>query len=185
MRTLLILSTLALAGCGDLFEIQAEAEEVCVRQLGEPLPGLGALYGTQLEGSISRSFPLDLGDIAELQDDGDVAARLDVLSFTITGQNGAFSGLERLAVVIAPPAGSGLPPLSLLQFPSSVAGLPVTVTGDSVSVDFATVKEDLLRYLEAGELSVQLDAAGSLPVEEWRADLEVCVSPRATYEYGP
>lgn len=185
MRTLLILSTLALAGCGDLIRIQAEADEVCVRQLGEPLPGIGALTETPLEGSISRSFPLDLGDVAELQDDGEVAARLDVLSFTITGRNGAFSGLERLAVVIAPPPGSGLPPLSLVDFPSTGAGLPVTVIGDTVSADFASVKEDLARYLEAGELRVQLDAAGTLPADEWRADLEVCFSPSATYEYGP
>jgi hypothetical protein len=183
MRKLLLLTSFAIAGCGELLRVEAEAEQVCVRQIGEALPGTGAVSPVPVSGSIAKSFPLALGDIADLSDAG-LDAQLEVLSFRISAGGGAFAGLERLAVSIAPPVGSGLTPLSLVSFPGSVEGAPIAFDGVAVSVDLTAAKHDLLRYVEAGELAIQLEAEGVLPLEEWRADVEVCVAADAAYEYG-
>lgn len=179
MRKLLLVVGLAIAGCDDLLRIDAEVEEICIRHVGDTVPGTGAFSDAPVSGSFSASFPLEVGDVADLLED-ELAATLHVLDFRMTAQNGALSGLERISVRLEAPRGSGLPPLKLVDFPARAGDPPVTVEGDVLSVDLAEEQHDLLEYVDAGQLTLRLEAKGTLPADDWRAEFEICAAASAT-----
>lgn len=188
MRTRLLLAALPVlaAGCGGpLFSVGAKAQRVCVRQVGETMPGTSQLQlppGTQLAGSIQQDVLVDTGDLPDLDDQG-VDAKLGLLSFKLTAP-GLLGGVQELRVRVEPPAGSPLAPIVLADFPGTQDGAVAHLDGDVLSVDLAALGENLVDYLSAKKLAVHIDAQGSLPANDWQADVELCVNADATFDYG-
>ena len=145
-----------------------------------PVPAAGS---APLVGSIFDVFALDVGDIADFQKEH-VGAALGMQSFTMAVPSGVLAGLERLRVHVDPPPGSDLPPLTLAEFPPTIGGAVLKIEGDTITVDLSALDDDLLKYVQDGKVDVVVDAAGELPVEEWSADVEVCASADASYDYG-
>lgn len=176
---------LSAAGCGNPFEASVQAQSVCLRQLGQALKGVGAagapaLPGT-LSGSIHDEFPVDAGDLEELTKH-DVVAKLGLQSFKITAP-GVLAGVQQMHVVLLPPAGSGQPPITVIDYPAAAQAGLVRVEGDQITGELSSLGQDLVSYLAAGTVRVQVDAAGDLPASAWKADVELCASASAKYDY--
>jgi hypothetical protein len=180
-----------LAACGNPFQAKVEADQVCVRQLNQTLPGLGAAPAVAgalpatptLNGRITDTFEITAADLAELREDGQFDAELGLQSFKFSPPPG--TNIENLHVVLTPPPGSDLPPVTLIQYPAPAGeeGLIRFENGEFVG-DLSPLGDDLMDYLESDSLTLDLVAEGDIPATEWQANLEVCAAASAEYDYG-
>lgn len=133
-------------------------------------------------GAVEESFTRDgLNDITDTFDSVGVTGRARLLQVDVTAIRGLedFSIIERIAVRMAPvEPNAALPPMVLAACDASqgcdTLSSQVTLSGDS--------EQDLVPYLELGTLEFTLELAGSVPLEEWAFDVDVCMSGGANFE---
>jgi hypothetical protein len=181
MNKLLLLLPLAALGCGSpLLYTGVSAKRLCIRKVGQQLPGTGLFTPVPVSGAVEDQFDLDVGGLPDLEDEK-IDAKLGLLSFRLAADGGALAGLESLVVRLVPPVGADLPALTLVDHPASAGA---QVSPGEVAVDLAPLGADLVPYVKAEQLAIQLEAAGTLPAEPWSATVEICTNADAEYDYG-
>ncbi|MDC0713235.1 hypothetical protein POL68_32535 [Stigmatella sp. ncwal1] len=170
-----LLTSLALlgTGCGPLFFIEAETEEVCKTERG--LSFVGAAPTTV---SLQQTVLFPLEDLADALPDGDTEATLRLRRFELTATQGNpdLRGIERAIVSLRKPGQTALTPLLEYRRPSSgTAPQAIAATGiESV---------DLVDQLREEELELVFEARGSLPPQDWKADFRACAGLKVKVDY--
>ena len=185
MRDHVVVLSLLLAGCGDPFSASAEAEQVCFKQLREEIPAASAAPGDPARLLLDESLHVRTSDLSKLQEE-DVDATLGLQSMRLSAPRGTFAGAA-FSVTLQPFADDG-GDLVLVEFPSSAAGGAIHVERsgerDVLVADLTRLSADLLRFSSGEDVELRLRASGALPTEPWFADVEICGSASARYDYG-
>lgn len=163
-RILLTALPLLTTGCGSLFYVEAETDEVCKTQRNVSFPG-----SIPIPGTVSQTINFPIGDITNTIPQGSTEAQLRVHLFevTATGGNPELSGVERASVAIRLP--SQATPTKLLEYrrpTNQTSTRKISATGSGVL--------DLNQLLDQDELELTLEASGTLPQRDWTADVRVC-----------
>lgn len=163
-RILLLALPLLATGCGSLFYVEAETEEVCKTQHNVPFPG-----SIPIPGTVSQTINFPIGDITQTIPRGSTDAELRVRLFevTATGGNPELSGVERASVAIRLPNQST--PTKLLEYQrpaNQTSTQKLSATGSGLL--------NLNQLLDQDELELTLTASGTLPQRDWTADVRVC-----------
>ena len=172
--TLPLLALLPLfAGCESEFDwlvIETEIQEVCMVDLVSEFEGVTPIEG-EPEGIVRRVLSgEDLG--ITLSDK--FSAEMYLRGVGIYAANGVegFDFINTLRVEVA--AGDG-PGVELLNYDA---------TAQENSDDwFAPSKSavDIAAYIEADDMELRVEFAGTMPEAAWSASLEVCVNAQAAY----
>lgn len=171
MKLLLATLVFPLAGC-PLLAVEAEVGEVCVTYKDIAIEGVPT--GDRVQHQFSTD---DLGQLQELaEQDADLA-------FTRVAIRAHGSGVPRVdAAHVSVASGnpdSTLPTMSIVE-----------CSGDCVSDGFtldipAGIQQSALEYVQSGSLVVDLDLRGTLPIEAWTADIDVCMTGKFRYVLDP
>jgi hypothetical protein len=178
-----------LVACGDPFAASIQAKKVCVRQLNQTVRGAGpaalALDGAAPEDRIIDTIEITTEDLAEFQGKNEFDAELGLQSFKFTAPGG--TKITTLSVVLRPPPGSdpNLKPLTLIQYPA-LPGQEGLVNWNESTNEFTgdLSGHNLMDYISEDNLSLDLTAEGNIPASDWNADVEVCASAEAEYDYS-
>jgi hypothetical protein len=113
---------------------------------------------------------------------------VDLQRFQLTAPPGVLDGVDRLFIRLTPPPGSALPPITLVDYvagqPAPERGGAAQLAGDVVSVDLSGLGVNLMDYLGAEQLTMDVQAEGTLPAAEWNATVETCFGLDAAYDLG-
>jgi hypothetical protein len=190
MKKLAIALLPLLAACGDPFHASVRADKVCVRQLDTRIEGGAAAAlaagPSGLPAELRRyedKVEISSADLAEFKEKAEFDAALGLQSFKFKPPEGTV--IENLHVVLTPPAGSGLPPVTLIQYPApeGQAGLVTFENGEFVA-DLSPLGENLMEYVDSENLTLDLVADAALPENvSFDATVEVCSSAEADYDY--
>jgi hypothetical protein len=168
LRILLATLPLLTTGCGSLFFVEAETEEVCKTQRDVSFPG-----GLPIPGTVSQTLLFPVGDITATVPTGDTDSELRLRSFELTATSGNpdLSGIEVASMSLRLTGQSQ--PTRLLEYRRPASQPPtqrLSATGDSVL--------DLQELIRRDELELTFQASGTLPPSSWTADLKVCAGLR-------
>ncbi len=171
IRALLLSSVALLAtGCESLFFIEAEAEEICKTERDLSFPA-----AVPLTGNVQRSINFPLGDVADpLPEDTTVKTELRLRLFEVTADTD-LSGVERASVSVRRPGSND----------THVLG-EYTRTGTAPTRIIQLVSTgpvDLLDLARESELEFIFDARGSLPSQDWTANVRTCAGVKAHANY--
>lgn len=163
-RILFLALPLLATGCGSLFYVEAETDEVCKTQHNVTFPG-----SIPIPGNTSAKFFFPIGDITSTIPRGSTDAQLRVHRFDVTATSGnpELSGVERASVAIRLPGDPA--PTVLLEYRR-----PANQTSTQKLSAVGSGVLDLNQLLEQDELELDLAASGVLPTQEWKADVRVC-----------
>ncbi len=174
---LLCASALLVTGCGDLFFLEAETEEICKTQGGNEV--LGVPLG--IEGTLEQSLDFPVGAFGETAlPDGSVALLLRAKSFSVTATDPTIdlSGIREASLYArrAGETGEGTLLLSFTRAGSGAATPRFELTGDQ--------EVDLMEFSRGEDLELVFRATGSLPERDWTAELRGCAGLRARGDYS-
>jgi hypothetical protein len=162
------------SGCGDLLYAEGDVPEACITEKdagfqGFPIPGT---Y------TVSREFKYDVGAIDVLTDE-DVDAEAKLLSLTLTANSGLqdMGFIDHVKGVATGPAGSNLPPLTLIDYTKPAGGAAER------SVSFAADQTDVLPYFADGKLQLAVEITGSIPQNDWSVDARGCLAVKGKVKY--
>lgn len=165
-----------LSGCSGPL-VTAEIETVRITSTGVTLSGNG-LPGYSALGTITA----DLGPVGESFGSGFVT-ELNLKSTRISWEDPAarpdFSGVTSATLTAIPDAASGLPNLTVatyVQDPADPNPVELVIVGDP--------SINLFDYLSGGELSLSIDAQGTLPGVAWSALATVVAEMSFKVEYS-
>lgn len=163
-RILLTVLPLLTTGCGSLFYVEAETEELCKTQRNITFPG-----SIPIPGTVSQTFNYPVGDITATIPRGSTEAQLRVHLFEVTATSGTpdLNGVERASVAIRLPNHNT--PTMLLEYrrpANQTSTQKLSAAGSGVL--------DLNQLLEQDTLELTLEASGTLPQRDWTADVRVC-----------
>lgn len=162
---------LPLGGC-PLLQIEAEVPQVCIARTGVTVPGsLGELL-TMVKIGLD-----DAGGLDELRG-GDA---LRFVSFAATPQGGGqeLAGVQSARITLLASADSGLPPVQLFACADSCTGEDGALTLTSSS------DANIAAYLRDREVAVELELRGSLPLQDFKVDLDACLSGEVRRSIDP
>ncbi len=171
IRALLLSSiTLLATGCGSLFFIEAEAEEICKTERD-----LAFSAALPLTVNLERSITFPLGEFSDpLPEDTKVETELRLRLFEVTADTD-LSGIERASVSVRQPGSSTAHVLGEYQRTSTAPTRTLQLT--------STGKVDLLDLAREPELELIFDARGTLPSEDWTASVRACAGVKAHANY--
>lgn len=163
-RILFLALPLLATGCGSLFYVEAETEEVCRTEHNVTFPG-----SIPIPGTVSQEIHFPVGDITGTIPRGSTEAQLRVHLFEVTATSGnpELSGVERASVSIRLP--SDPTPTVLLEYRR-----PANQTSTQKLSAAGSGTLDLNQLLEQDQLVLNVTASGTLPTREWKADVRVC-----------
>lgn len=172
-RTLLFTLPLLTTGCGSLFYVEAETEEICKTQSDLSFPA-----GLPIPGSVQQTFLFPVGDITATIPTADTESELRMRSFTLTATSGNpdLSGIEGALLTLRLP--SQAQPVTLLEYRRS-ANQPTTQTLKATGNGTL----DLQELIRQENLELTMEARGALPTREWTADLTVCAGLRLKADF--
>ncbi|MDY7227269.1 hypothetical protein [Hyalangium rubrum] len=172
-RILLLTLPLLTVGCGDLFYVEAETEELCKTQRDLSFPA-----GLPLPGSVQQTFLFPVSDITATIPAGDTESVLRVRSFTLkaTSGNPELSGIEKASLTLRLQNQSR--PTTLLEY-RRAANQPSTQTLSATGNGTL----DLQELIREEELELTMEASGALPPRAWTADLTVCAGLRLKADF--
>lgn len=169
-RALLLCTALFATGCDSLFFIEAEAEEICKTQADIDFPA-----APPLGGSVQESLTFPLGDFSEpLPADAELESEIRLKVFEVTGDTD-LSGIERATVSVRRPGTEQ--PIRIGEYRRTGSGATQTIRV------VGTGSVDLLDLARQEELEFIFEASGSLPTQDWTADLRACAGIRAKANY--
>jgi hypothetical protein len=164
LRILLITLPLLATGCGSLFYVEAETEEICKTQRNVEFPA-----SIPIPGTVSQTINFPIGDVRNTLPQGSTEAELRVKLFEVTARTGNpdLSGVERASVAVRLPSQST--PTKLLEYRRPANQPPtqkIAATGSGIlNFNELTQQENL---------ELTLEASGTLPQRDWTADVRVC-----------
>jgi hypothetical protein len=180
LRSAALLAVAALTSCGGpiLFgELEMPSVEVTLAQQ--------TFNGTNISPPPSFTpFSFDIGTNVPVVNEPNVDYDLRLTQMTLvfrTGTPSNFDGLDSLSITaLTPPSNPSLAPLVLLSYDN-----PHAATGVTVITAQSQTNADLKPYLEAGQLNVRVDYAGTaLPTANWTADVTADFFLRVRLDYG-
>jgi hypothetical protein len=170
LRSAALLTGLAmLPGC-PLVDVEADVPEVCLTY-----PNLQVQ--TPAQSSVSESFVFD--DLSAVHDVVNQDASLEFVRAEIRVADGGLEDLsfvDSVSVVVSSnDPGTTLPKLTMYQCDGDCApdGKTLKLTaGDSKNV---------IEYLKANSLKIDLDFHGEIPAASWTMDIDVCLKGSASH----
>jgi hypothetical protein len=170
-RALLLSAALLMTtGCESLFTIEAEAEEICKTEADISFPGV-----LPITGSVRHSLNFPLGDFSEpLPAEAELKTEMRLKVFEVTADTD-LSGIERASVSVRKPGSDESIRIGDYRRTGTGPSQTLRITG--------TGAVDLLDLARQEELEVTFEASGSLPSEDWTADLRICAGIRAEANY--
>jgi hypothetical protein len=168
LRILLITLPLLATGCGSLFFVEAQTDEVCKTQRNISFPG-----GLPIPGTVEQTILFPVGDLTATIPTGDTESELSMRSFELTATSGNpdLSGIELASMSLRLTGQSQ--PTKLLEYrraPNQPATQKLTATGNGVL--------DIQELIREENLELTFGATGTLPRNAWTADLKVCAGLR-------
>jgi hypothetical protein len=150
----------ALTGCYAQLE---ESSLVISQPLGVTVPGAAAAGDVTLP-----TITFQVGDVTVDAGDTDSKLVLTTASLVMTAGTTDFSGVTGAALTVTPPAGSSLQPVTLTydRTRDGPAGTTLTMKRGAEEVN-------LLPYLEAQSLLLDVSLSGAAPTTAWTADLDL------------
>ena len=178
-RVLLLTTTALLAsGCRKIadtfFVVNAETEEICKAEQGIPFPA-----ATPDTGTLVHTFEFPLGEIGADLPEGrlETEFRLRLFQLDVTGGGADLSGIESAKVSLRR-LGSTEIIRTLLEYRQpSDAFSPTRIT--LRAVEAASVPQ----LARDDRLELVFEAQGTLPPQEWTADLRACAGLWAEVHY--
>ena len=170
-RVVPVLALLPLAGC-PLFSVGAKVQEMCVTLQDRTIKGVPA--GEPFRDS-SLIDPLEsFGAFFELN--GTITSAHATLRVRQGATDLKFLESVRVSIRGVEP-GSEMPPASLVRCTD------FSCASESDTAELETdVPEDVVDYVRAGMVQLDLTMTGALPRTDWKVDLEVCLSGEASVE---
>lgn len=167
------LPALLLAGCGMLYaEVEIPTVELVLPQ--ETFPGAGS------GASFSDDITYDLGKDISLITENDVTVVLRLQSLAIATTAVDLYAVDSIEVSVVPPAGSSLPPLTLVSYARPAgATRPIHRIEAAASGD-----QDLGPYLTAGALTLRASGRGAPPTADWQGEVTAAFYLKVRYPYG-
>lgn len=153
---------LPLGGC-PLLQIEADVPEVCVSRTDVAVPGALGQLQTAVKVQLSSIQGLD-----ELTEDDE----LRFISFSAHPQDGGqeLAGIQSAKVILTASEASGLPPIQIF----SCAGDCTDASG-ALTVKSST-DANIADYLRDAEAAAELQLNGSLPLRDFKVDINACLS---------
>jgi hypothetical protein len=171
---LLAAALLSLTSCG-LFFVQADEPEVCKTFPNQQFDAAPSGFsGTFTYPPMSFAFGDQLPDFFK-SDKFKATFRIRSVQMT------AVSGVQDLSFIDAATlslSAAGLPDVKVVNY-TRAAGAPASATIDMVDA----AQPDVFPYLESGNASGSFSMTGSLPSVSWAADIRVCFSAEAKFQY--
>lgn len=163
-------------GCSNLLFVEGDVPEACITEENADFPG------APVQGSftVSRDFEYDIGAIDVLTDDDNgVDANVRLLALTLTANQGTtdLGFIEHLKGTAFAPAGSTLPPLTLIDY-TKPAGSAATR-----SIAFKSDQTDVVPYFEDGKLHLAVEITGNVPQSDWSVDAQGCLAVKGKVKY--
>jgi hypothetical protein len=156
---------LPLGGC-PLLQIEAELPEVCIARTGVTVPGaLG-----QLETKVKVQL-----DELEGFDELEAGDELHFISFAAHPQSGGqeLAGIRSAKVTLLT-GDAGLPPVQIFSCEGDCVAADGTLSLDAAS------EANIAAYLTAPGAAVEVELHGSLPLLDFKVDLNACLSGEVT-----
>lgn len=176
LRILLLSSAALVTGCGpndSLFYVEADMQEVCKTESNIHFPA--ALPGTA---SVQQAFELPIGDTGSSLPDGKMTSSLQLKVFDVkaTAGNPDLRGIESATVTLKQPGSTT--PIKLIEYKR-----PATATSATELALTSSDAVDVLELARQQKLEFTFEARGSLPQQEWTADVRLCAGVRAKVDY--
>jgi len=172
-----------LAGCGDpLLYLEVDEPSLVITQRLPDVPGAPAVDVPAVN-IPPGGLDVDIGDIGvgPSSSRSSLELRGAALAMLSPGPGTDFSRITSASLIVTPPAGTNLPQLVIASFDAARNG----VAGTTLALS-APGPVNLLPYLAAGKLRVEIVAAGSPPGppgSSWAADLSLDFHLRAMVAY--
>jgi hypothetical protein len=173
-RSVLLFSLLTcLTGCGPLFFIEAEADEICktVPEFVVPaMPGSGTV-------SLDTATDIDLSEQLALLPVEDLDADLELLTLTLTPTRGVtdLSFVEK-AQASTLDGEREVPVVSYVRAEGAAAAPSVELGGAG--------RQDLFPYLQKGKMTLKATLTAVFPQQEWAVQARGCFHVRTRVDYA-
>jgi hypothetical protein len=150
---------LPLGGC-PLLQIEAEVPEVCISRTDVDVPGS--------LGQIETHVTVKLADIEAL-DEIKAGDELHFTSFSARPQGGGreLSGIQSAKVTLR---GGGMSPLVIFDCDGDCAA-----ADGSISLTLSA-EDNIAAYLQADDAAVEIELHGTLPLRDFKVDVNACLS---------
>jgi hypothetical protein len=165
IRILLITLPLLTTGCGSLFSVEAETEELCKTQRNVGFPGVPLPPGT-----VAQDFNFPIGDLANdslLEGSTEAQLRMRLFEVTATSGNPELSGVAQASIAAHLP--DQTTPTKVLEY-RRPANQPSTQKLSAAG----SGELDLIKLSGQESLKLTVEASGQLPPRNWTADVRVC-----------
>lgn len=153
---------LPLAGC-PLLQVEADVPEVCVSRTDVTVPGSLAQLQTKVKVGLA-----DVDGLDEIKGSDE----LHFISFAAHPQDSGreLASIQSAKVTLSASKASGLPDLQIF----ACSGNCVSSDG-SLAVESST-DANIADYLSDPEVSVEVELHGSLPLRDFKVDVDACLS---------
>ena len=172
--------TTALAGlpaCNQLFFAEVDLPQVCITLADQPFQGEDGNYHADVTFGPQS---IDLSSYLSVIPADEAEIHLRVLSGSLAAKSGVsdLGFIDALGLTLDPPQGSTLSELKVIEYtkdPGAPAPGVIQLIGSQ--------HPDVYPYLASSSVSTTIHIAGTLPTQDWTADLTVCVSASAKVRY--
>jgi hypothetical protein len=154
---------LPLGGC-PLLQIEAEVPEVCISKTDITVPGSLGQLETHVEVRLA-----DLEALDELEQGDEL--RFTSFSARPQGGGGELSGIRAAKVTLT---GAGLPALVIFDCDGDCTA------DDSAMAPSLSAEDNIAAYLRAEDAAVEIELHGSLPLRDFKVDVNACLSGEVT-----
>ena len=179
LKTLLLaLALLPMAGCGPFFYVEADIPKICKTLTGLSFPGLppGAPTGAGAVTLPTQTVDLS-SSLPDLLKSNRFTGNVRLLLAELDATSGDLGFLDNVSIVITTDDPT-IPPLAALDYTKDPSD-PTPTTIDLSSSEHP----NLFPYVKAGALNLSVTVAGELPTAAWAADVKVCISADAKFQY--
>ena len=173
----LLLLTGMLTSCNQLFFAEVSLPQLCVTLDSQQFDGQDGDYHADVTFG-PQSIDVSSYLSALPKDDAEIQLRVLTGTLTVKGGVDDLSFIDAAQLTIDPPTGSTLTELKLIDYtkdPNAPTPGSIELTGSD--------HPDLYPYLSSGNITTTIHFAGTLPAQDWTADLTVCISASAKVQY--
>jgi len=171
------------AGCGNVIDLEVEAQSICVASASQTFPGVPS--------GLPSNKPVPLNFSAPLREfpggTGDLEMDVRFKNITLTSPDGDLGFVERIVVELDP--SNTKPELGLLplaQYEAGEAGRPANSPNKNGQVPLVLEANDTRNIYDyvAGQLAkLNFSVFAKLPSESFTLEVEGCIGATARFRY--